>query len=97
MCDKLLGGGHEHPPSGDLQLEERVEVAVVVVREDSGAPLRRSRLLGLDRESDEVLEVELVLLPVRRVDAEFEPEQLLCAPFGVEVGEGRGGARDAAP
>ena len=43
-------------------------------------------------ESDQVLHVEFVVILLVEPDAEFEPEQLLCAPFGVEVGECGDGA-----
>ena len=33
MGDELLGGGDQHPAAADFQLEERVGLAVVIVRD----------------------------------------------------------------
>ena len=92
MGDELFGGGEEHRAAADLQLEKRVGVAVVVVRDrtrEGGRSLCavRARFGAGHGEADQVFQVEFVVFVLVAFDTEFKPDEFLSPALGVEIGE----------
>ena len=78
--------------AADLQLEKRVGVAVVVVRDrtrEGGRSLCavRARFGAGHGEADQVFQVEFVVFVLVAFDTEFKPDELLSSALGVEIGE----------